>query len=48
MAVVRFQAWLVAQRVQFQATCSGINATSTVSRCAVPNLPSQICNLQSH
>ncbi len=34
--------------VQFQATCSGISATSTVSRYAVPNLQSQICNLQSH
>jgi len=34
--------------VQFQATCSGISATSTVSSCDAPNLQSQICNLQSH
>jgi len=34
--------------MQFQATWSGISATSTVSRCAAPNLQSQICNLQSH
>jgi len=38
----------VTSLVQFQATCSGISATSTVSSCAAPNLPSQICNLQSH
>ncbi len=39
---------LLGTLVQFQATCSGISATSTVSRCAAPNLQSQICNLQSH
>ena len=35
-------------RVQFQATWSGISATSTVSSCVAPNLPSPICYLQLH